>query len=312
MRLLPLLFLIMTMAFATVAAQQDGECGNCSESTESVILRSFNSINLCEDVPECPMGVCPISADFVDDDSNIFVKVIVHVITTDSSLVIPATRVAGLLTAANGHFGGTIVDTTGLSMGPVDTNINFVPAFSNPEGDTLASPGLETHLVSPATFATIWDTNKSVAITNAYERFHYGPDFINMYVIDDSALYLDGDPTTASLSNRAGVGILLSSPHFLAVPGVNAAAFGATVAHELGHYLGLNHVWSVSCCSPTASETCDCLENGDLVCDTQEVMGVGLTPCTGSLGSVASNIMTYSTTREGFTQGQKTRMRYFL
>lgn len=266
-----------------MTAQEKDQCANCSGSTESVILRSFDSVNDCGVVPECASDLCPQYADYVDDDSNVTVNVIFHVITANPALVVPPGRVAGLIAAANGHFAGTMVNSTS-SMGPVDTKINFVAATLSPDGVPLAVPGMETNLVTPATFAAIWTAgNENATVTNAYQRFNYGPRYVNLYVVDDSAFYLDNDPNTTSLANVTAVGILLNSPRFLAVPGAISTGFGSTVAHELGHYFGLIHVDgdTYTCCIPTDEDPCNCLETGDHVCDTQEVVLPGLIPCEG-------------------------------
>lgn len=92
--------------------------------------------------------------------------------------------------------------------------------------------------------------------------------------------------------------------------------FSDTMAHELGHAMGLWHTqWGSngSVCPPNAN----CLLDGDMVCDTEPMVSLlsvncptgTLNSCTGVLYNGAEqNIMAYSSCPANrFTQGQKTR-----
>lgn len=87
--------------------------------------------------------------------------------------------------------------------------------------------------------------------------------------------------------------------------GVNTFKKGTTLSHEVGHYLGLRHIWGDSPgCSPD-----------DLVADTppQDVENTGACPthphvtCSNG-GDMFSNMMDYSLCRCMFTSGQAQRM----
>jgi hypothetical protein len=91
---------------------------------------------------------------------------------------------------------------------------------------------------------------------------------------------------------------------------------GRTVAHEVGHYLGLEHTFTGSCAVPTSPA---CYSNGDLICDTppqsSQTFGcpVGATSCSGALNPIR-NYMNYTddTCMEEFTPEQVNRMRCTL
>ncbi len=81
-----------------------------------------------------------------------------------------------------------------------------------------------------------------------------------------------------------------------------------TLAHELGHALGLNHTFS----EKGNAET-DCATEGDRICDTppHKKLECGYNPgsSAGNLDNSYKNFMSYcSPVRDRFTQGQKDRM----
>ena len=109
-----------------------------------------------------------------------------------------------------------------------------------------------------------------------------------------------------------------------------------TWAHELGHYLNLYHVFNGSWDPSTCPSNNNCLQQGDLVCDTPppayhrlQCEDYGFNSCTGELSDNSQNnpfrspsygglgdmpdplhnYMSYDFCRKTFTQGQKDRMR---
>ncbi|WP_294821160.1 M43 family zinc metalloprotease, partial [uncultured Flavobacterium sp.] len=90
-----------------------------------------------------------------------------------------------------------------------------------------------------------------------------------------------------------------------------------TGAHELGHSLGLHHVFGTATgnsCPPNQN----CMLDNDMVCDTAPVSRMFnispfptndvINPCSGvNYNNEQSNVMNYSTVKNNFTQGQSDR-----
>ncbi len=93
--------------------------------------------------------------------------------------------------------------------------------------------------------------------------------------------------------------------------------FGRTVAHEVGHYLGLEHTFSGSCGGTPGPP--GCYSSGDLICDTPQQSGqtfgcpIGATSCSGQTNPIR-NYMNYTDDlcMEEFTLEQVNRMRCTL
>ncbi|MFH7011595.1 zinc-dependent metalloprotease [Flavobacterium sp. FlaQc-52] len=106
-------------------------------------------------------------------------------------------------------------------------------------------------------------------------------------------------------------------------PPDNTSSNGTAVVHEIGHWLGLFHIFqdddTIEC-----NET-SCENQGDMICDTESVRESGITNvvasgnclgnnCNGQTTTVVQNFMDYQSgarlyCRTKFTAGQKKRMR---
>ena len=206
--------------------------------------------------------------------------------------------------------------TPGFNDDPrgADVEIEFCLARLNQQGGVMAEPGINRVNGNRANWSrndienvlkpgTIWDPDK----------------YFNVWVLDfDASALLLGYAQFPSLSTLAGIpdnsprntdGVVVTYRSFGNVLKGNFPIMqapynqGRTLTHEVGHWLGLRHIWGDANCGndfvddtpPQASETRGCQ--------------VGRTSC-GAVNMV-QNYMDYSDDAcfNIFTRGQKSRMR---
>jgi len=108
-------------------------------------------------------------------------------------------------------------------------------------------------------------------------------------------------------------GILITTPHFGSSNVIGGSNLGRTLTHEMGHFLGLIHLWG-------KTENADCMEFDDFCDDTPSVSrrtgncdGTPNLSCNGE-PALTQNYMDYTddACMNMFTNDQVTRMRYVL
>ena len=199
-----------------------------------------------------------------------------------------------------------------------DAQIVFVPAQIDPNGNQLAEPGINRVYGYPGTLtdttfdntikpATIWDRTK---YCNNWTG-NLGGGLLGYAQFPDNST-LPGMPGGAGGSTQTdGVVCLYSSIGSIATPhpqgGVYAA--GRTLTHEIGHWIGLRHIWGDGGCNVddfcadtpaqgTSSNGCPTTQNS----------------CTGGARDMVENFMDYSydTCMNLFTADQVARMAVVL
>lgn len=145
--------------------------------------------------------------------------------------------------------------TPGYNTHPAgaDMEIEFIPAVVDPNGVALAEPGIHRYQGTATSYsqatmnstikpATSWNPNKYVNIWTA--NLSGG---ILGYAQFPSNSTLTGLQTNGGATNTDGVVILHTA--FGRVGNV-AAPYnrGRTLTHELGHWLGLRHIWGDASC----------------------------------------------------------------
>lgn len=143
--------------------------------------------------------------------------------------------------------------TPGFNNNPVgaDTEIEFCLATVNPQGATMAEAGIDRVRGTRATYPrsvietqlkpqTIWDPNKYLNMWTVT----FGGDEVQLlgYAQFPNASGLEGMPAGQGVANTDGVTMRYSS--FGRVGNVEPPFDGGrTTTHEVGHWLGLRHIW---------------------------------------------------------------------
>lgn len=195
-----------------------------------------------------------------------------------------------------------------------DIEIEFCPARVDPNGNVLAEPGIHRYNGGQATWsntsaidntlkpATIWDPNRYFNIWTV----DFGGNGLLGYAQFPQGSGLPGMPTGTQSANTDGVVVYYRA--FGRVGNVQSPYNrGRTTTHEVGHWLGLRHIWGDGGCS-----------QDDFCADTPpaDAASTGCNLNRQSCGglNMVQNYMDYSNDAcmNLFTRDQKNRMRTAL
>ncbi len=245
------------------------------------------------------------------------IPVVVHVIRNDAGNQgnLSENRIRSQITVLNEDFQAL----TGTPGGQgTDTEIEFFLATEDPGGNP--TNGI-TYTNNTAWFNT--DPFSTPAYEAVMQQLAWDPaNYLNLYTWDLGPFLL-GRVTLfpwESGVNTFRDGVLIHYQFF--GDGQGAQGTGRTTSHEVGHYLGLYHVFSdEGQCSNANAPACYTDARGDLICDTEPALDpafgcpTSLNSCTAPLGTPAvdpvRNYMNYSddTCMREFTPEQARRMR---
>lgn len=247
------------------------------------------------------------------------IPVIVHVVHNNEPLNSVSSTTGGNLNAAqiadqinilNKDFNGTNADT--VLIPPVFKNVqgkfqfNFCLAVVNPTGGILAEPGIDrinrqtmgwtappyarTYIDGTIKPNSIWDPTR----------------YLNMWVCDISGTILGyatfPNPGSSGLQGLSGPfgtattdGLVMRSDAFGSIgTAVSGAPYnlGRTTTHEIGHWLGLRHIWGDGSTQCSASDFCN---------DTPPAMGGTNTPLGANYGCPTFPLNANTCTLGGFS-----------
>ena len=208
----------------------------------------------------------------------------------------------------------------------VDIELEFCLASRTP--DNQPTSGIVRHQ-SPFTDMAVQPGHNNLVTLGWWDSREY----VNVWLVKEACLLSNcnaaGYSTPAAAHGTIGEGIVIESFFW----GVSPSR-SSIIAHEMGHYFGLEHTFRGGC------KNDNCLMDGDFVCDTPPDNFAAGVPCNapnnschtdsddtlqqnpfrdpslGGLGDqndLVRNFMDYSgSCREMFTEGQKQRIHYFL
>lgn len=289
--------------------------------------------NRCGTPPPCPefeqwiqqLITARQSDPSIDPQAVYLIPTIVHVINNGENVGVGSnisqTQINSQFDVLNEDFRktnadfSTVVPSVFQSVA-ADAQINFCKALRDPQGNTLTEPGI--HRINRNTMGwssppfnmtycdntikpqTIWDPTKYLNIWVC----SLGSSLLG-YATFPAGAGVTCIPLPVETANNSGVVILYSA--FGRVGNVLAPYNkGRTTTHEIGHWLGLRHIWGDNNCGT------------DCVADTPTQQGYNfgcpgfpsITCNNGPNGDMFVNFMDYTddACMAMFTAGQKTRM----
>jgi len=228
-------------------------------------------------------------------DENITIPVVVHIVYNKSEENLSEIQIQSQIEALNRDFSQ---DPNSHWSQAANCNIKFALANFDPNGDI--TNGITRKYTSKTSFSVNNDIKfASSGGVNIWDSKSY----LNIWVCDLAGAYLGYAQFPGGNAKTDGVVIdykYFGTESFTTYP-YNE---GKTTTHEVGHWLGLDHIWGQG----------DCVHD-DNVSDTPMSDGPNFGCAAGrvSCGSIdmVENYMDYSddACMELFTQGQKERMR---
>jgi hypothetical protein len=231
------------------------------------------------------------------------VPVVVHVVYSNASQNISEAQVKSQIDALNRDFRRTNNDTTNTPLRfqsiAADVQIEFYLATADPKG--RATNGI----VRKSTNVSNWLTNDKIKFSaqggdDAWDTKSY----LNIWV---GNLVSGAGYATSPGSEATKDGVVINTSAFGVTKGSGTYPLGRTAVHEVGHWLGLKHIWGDTQCGD--DQIGDTPQQGWY---TQNCPTGFRSSCNnGEAGDMYMNYMDYTADAcmNLFTAGQKSRMR---
>jgi hypothetical protein len=234
--------------------------------------------------------------------SVIRIPVVVHVVYNTSSQNVSDEQVKSQIDALNRDFRRQNADSVNTPARfkslAADVPVEFVLATADPEGRPTNG------IVRRQTNVTYWNSDDKIKSTaqggdDAWDSHSY----LNLWVGNLRSLLgyssvLGCDP--------AKDGIVINITAFGTINAGGAYNMGRTVVHEVGHWLGLRHIWGDTYCGDDLVD--DTPKQGNFTAGCPNTFRSSCS--NGTLGDMYMNYMDYTNDAcmNLFTQGQKQRM----
>lgn len=255
-----------------------------------------------------------IKRDPAAQRAELEIPVIVHIIHEGEPLGegnnISMERVMSQFDVLNEDFNGSIHPQG------ADVDIYFCPVDKAPDGSVLEEPGIHRvnrnsmgFIPSPYSQGYVSETIKAATIWDPYS-------YMNIWVcnMSGSLLGFAEYPVGTTLTGLSGNatdqddGVVINTKAFGYAPSELPAPYnlGRTTTHEVGHFLGLHHIWGDSPCGDDFCEDTNPAEDAHYGCPPA--------PFSCNTVDMYENYMDYTDDRcmSRFTECQKLRMRTAL
>jgi len=248
----------------------------------------------------------------------ITIPVVVHIIHAGQAVGVAPNitdaQAASQITVMNNDF-RRLSGTPGFNTNPVgaDTEIQFVLAKVDPNGNPTSginrvnlcqaswstadinSTVKPSTIWDPTQYLNMWSVNFTDQTLLGYAQF---PDASGLPGLDASGGNANSDGVVANYATFGG--IAYNDGTFLLTPPYNE---GRTMTHEVGHWVGLRHIWGDSSCGDDFCADTPVHHSSNGGCPS-------ITNCTNTGLEMVQNYMDY--TNDGcmniYTQNQKDRM----
>lgn len=296
-------FLVASLILLTTSAKAQRECASVHYNDIQKLRDPLLSARIKQIENGMNQQASVAARDNGEGVTVIKIPVVVHVLYKTASQNISEAQIKSQIEALNRDFRKTNPDTANIPIQfkslAADIQIEFALATADPTGKATSG------IIRKKSNITSWSLDDNIKFSakggdDAWDSRNY----LNIWVGNLFGL-LGFSSAPGGQSDRDGLVI-----HYNSFGMVNSAApfeMGRTVVHEVGHWLGLKHIWGDTYCGD------------DLVMDTPK-QGNFTSGCpnsfrsscnNGTMGDMYMNYMDYTNDAcmNMFTKGQKFRMR---
>jgi len=271
-----------------------------------IIVFSVNAQRNCTSAINMSMPVISTQGNSMSPEKIITIPVVVHVVYNNIAENISEAQIISQITSLNEDFAKSNKDFSKVpsvfAKLAANTSIRFELAKTDPMGKST------TGIVRKKTTRMMWtDDDKIKYLANGGSTTWDARSYLNIWVCN-TVPGLTGYATFPG-SDKAIDGIVIRYDAFGTIGKVNAPFnLGRTLTHEVGHWMGLKHLWGDQQCGDDGIEDTPKQRSGN--------SGTPVFPKTTACNNTAEGEMfmnfmdfTNDASMGMFTDGQKTAMR---
>lgn len=319
MKKFSLLFSFSLLVFFAVAQHQ--HTVRCSTMEDDSILRATKGLESLQDFEswlQTRIAAYKASPEYQSGGRSVVTIPIVFHVIHDGDVVgsgenISLAQINSQIAVLNEDY-RKAAGTAGFNTNAVgaDCEIEFCAAVVDPNGNVLAEPGVhrvdmdsvdweQSEINSKVKPQTIWDPTRYCNVWTV----RFGGSSANLlgYAQFPSSSGLQGLNTNGGSANTDGVVVRFNACGRV---GTVTSPYnkGRTLTHEIGHWLGLRHIWGDQSCGNDYCNDTPTADGANYGCQT------GQNTCPDAGNDMVENYMDYSSDAcmNIFTNDQKTRM----